>query len=185
MSIGSYSRRGVVFAGFTVLVCLSTLVEVAVEFGEGEMLRDMVDDIALFLLSSGILVLFCYDYLQQQRALSELRQQMNGMRGKLEKLDTDTLQITTQFRAIMQKQFSEWRLTESEQDIARALIKGLSFREVAELRETREKTVRQQAAAVYRKAGLTGRHELAGWFFEDLLNPSLDSAPNSSPNSSH
>lgn len=171
MSMKFFSTRGLVVAGFTLLVCLSTLFEVAVEFADGESLLEMSDDIALFLLGTAILVLFCYDYLQQQRALGELRLQMDTMRGKLERFDANSRQITTQFRAVMQKQFSDWQLTDSEQDIARALIKGLSFREVAELRETREKTVRQQAAAVYRKAGLSGRHELAGWFFEDLLNP--------------
>jgi len=62
-------------------------------------------------------------------------------------------------------------LIPAEQEIAMSLIKGLSFREVAELRQTREKTARQHAANVYRKAGLSGRHELAGWFFEDLFNP--------------
>ena len=53
------------------------------------------------------------------------------------------------------------------------MLKGLSFREIAELRETREKTVRQQASSVYRKAGVAGRNELAAWFFEDML----ESAP--------
>ena len=51
------------------------------------------------------------------------------------------------------------------------MLKGLSFREIAELRETREKTVRQQASSVYRKSGVTSRNELAAWFFEDLLGP--------------
>ena len=42
---------------------------------------------------------------------------------------------------------------------------------IAQLRETREKTVRQQASGVYRKAGVASRNELAAWFFEDMLSP--------------
>ncbi len=171
MSIKSLPQRSLLFAGFTALVFISSLIEVALEFGEGQSLVEMSDDVLMFLVSSGILTLFCYDYFQQRRALGELRSQLDAMRGRLESIDTESRFITTQFRAVMQKQFEQWQLTTSEQDIARALIKGLSFREVAELRNTREKTVRQQAAAVYRKAELTGRHELAGWFFEDLLDP--------------
>jgi hypothetical protein len=34
-----------------------------------------------------------------------------------------------------------------------------------------ETTARQQAGAIYRKAGLSGRHELAAFFLEDLLGP--------------
>ena len=71
----------------------------------------------------------------------------------------------------MQRQFEAWQLTESEQDVVILMLKGLSFREVAELRETREKTVRQQASTIYRKAGVGGRNELAAWFLEDLLVP--------------
>lgn len=48
------------------------------------------------------------------------------------------------------------------------LLKGLSFKEIAVVRDTVEKTVRQQASALYRKSGLSGRHELAAWFIEDF-----------------
>jgi len=36
------------------------------------------------------------------------------------------------------------------------LLKGLSLKEIATVRGTGERTVREQARAVYRKAGLTG-----------------------------
>ena len=68
-------------------------------------------------------------------------------------------------------QFETWKLTEAEREVAVLLLKGLSLREVATLRETSERTVRQQSLAVYRKAGLTGRAELSAFFLEDLLSP--------------
>jgi DNA-binding CsgD family transcriptional regulator len=68
-------------------------------------------------------------------------------------------------------QFETWRLTEAEHQVALLLLKGLSLREIATLRETSERTVRQQSLAVYRKAGLTGRAELSAFFLEDLLSP--------------
>lgn len=69
------------------------------------------------------------------------------------------------------RQFERWGLTPAEQEVALLLIKGLSTREIADLRSTREATVRQQAQVVYRKAGLQGRAELAAFFLEDLLAP--------------
>lgn len=42
---------------------------------------------------------------------------------------------------------------------------------MARARGTSERTARQQALAVYRKAGLAGRAELSAFFLEDLLLP--------------
>ena len=68
-------------------------------------------------------------------------------------------------------QFRAWKLTDAEREVALLLVKGLSLREIAGLRETSERTVRQQSLAVYRKAGLAGRAELSAFFLEDLLSP--------------
>lgn len=68
-------------------------------------------------------------------------------------------------------QFDRWELTPAERDVALLLLKGLSTREIGDLRETREATVRQQAQGIYKKAGLQGRAELAAFFLEDLLAP--------------
>lgn len=53
--------------------------------------------------------------------------------------------------------------------MALLLLKGLSFKEIAAVRENSERTNREQARGVYRKAGVTGRAELSAWFLEDLL----------------
>ena len=69
------------------------------------------------------------------------------------------------------QQFERWGLTAAEREVGLLLLKGLSHREVAELRGTGEPTARQQAQTVYRKAGLRGRADLAAFFLEDLLLP--------------
>jgi DNA-binding NarL/FixJ family response regulator len=51
------------------------------------------------------------------------------------------------------------------------LIKGLSMREIVFARDVKEKSVRQQATAIYSKAGVSSRYELAAYFIEDLLIP--------------
>ena len=73
------------------------------------------------------------------------------------------------------EQLQNWSFTQAEKDIGLLLLKGLSFKEIAELRQTSERTVRQQAGEVYRKSGLAGRNEFAAFFLEDLLLP--NSAP--------
>jgi len=71
------------------------------------------------------------------------------------------------------RQFDKWGLTPAERDVALLQLKGLRHREIADLRNTSERTVRQQALAIYRKAGLSGRTDLAAFFLEDLLLPGV------------
>ncbi len=68
-------------------------------------------------------------------------------------------------------QLSSWKLTDSEKEVAFLLLKGLSLKEIAEIRNTSEKTARTQAIAIYAKSGLAGRSELSAFFLEDLLMP--------------
>jgi DNA-binding NarL/FixJ family response regulator len=68
-------------------------------------------------------------------------------------------------------QFERWELTPAEREVGLLMLKGLSHREVAELRSTSEATVRQQALVIYRKSGLRNRSELSAFFLEDLLLP--------------
>jgi DNA-binding CsgD family transcriptional regulator len=68
-------------------------------------------------------------------------------------------------------QFSRWNLTEAEREVALLLLKGLSHKEVAAIRATSERTVREQARSLYAKAGLTGRAALSAFFLEDLIAP--------------
>jgi len=71
--------------------------------------------------------------------------------------------------AAIERQCNRWQLTEAERMVAVLLLKGLSMKEVAGIRGTTERTVRQQSLSVYKKAGLSGRAELSAFFLEDLL----------------
>lgn len=75
-----------------------------------------------------------------------------------------------EIRELIDKQFALWQLSHSEKDVALLLIKGLSMKEIASIRNTHEKTVRQQATALYKKSNLSGRQELAAFFLEDILS---------------
>jgi len=69
----------------------------------------------------------------------------------------------------VEEQFKSWSLTNAESEVALLLLKGLSFKEIAAVRDTGERTGREQARKVYAKAGVAGRAELSAWFIEDLL----------------
>jgi DNA-binding CsgD family transcriptional regulator len=73
--------------------------------------------------------------------------------------------------AKIDSQFEKWKLTPAEKEVALLLLKGFSHKDVARLRSVSEPTARQQAGSIYRKAGIAGRHDLAGFFLEDLVLP--------------
>lgn len=74
----------------------------------------------------------------------------------------------------IENQFARWHLSAAEAEVALLLLKGLSHKEIAGLRETSERTVREQSRSVYRKSGLAGRSSLSAFFLEDLLLPRAD-----------
>lgn len=69
------------------------------------------------------------------------------------------------------RQFTAWGLTPTEREIALLLLKGYGHKQVAANTGRSERTVRQHAVAVYQKAGLGGRAELAAFFLQDLMLP--------------
>lgn len=72
---------------------------------------------------------------------------------------------------IINEQLEKWQLSQAEKEVALLILKGLSLKEIATLRSTSERTVRQQATQVYEKAGVNNRAELSAFFLEDLLLP--------------
>jgi DNA-binding CsgD family transcriptional regulator len=97
------------------------------------------------------------------RRVRSLRTDVSRERARVARLSGELM-------AVMRNQFARWRLSPSEAEVALLLIKGLSMKEISQARSVSEKTVRQQATAVYAKAGCAGRHELAAHFIEDLLS---------------
>lgn len=84
---------------------------------------------------------------------------------------TEAQHLLAGLSAKIDAQFEKWGLTPAEKDVALLLLKGYSHKDIARLRSVSEATARQQARAIYRKAGFAGRHDLAGFFLEDLAVP--------------
>ncbi|NND43475.1 MAG: helix-turn-helix transcriptional regulator [Silicimonas sp.] len=77
------------------------------------------------------------------------------------------------FADLLETHFSEWGLTAAEREVALLAIKGYSVAETARIRASSEGTIKAQNAAIYRKAGVSGRLQLISLFIEDLLADGL------------
>jgi len=112
--------------------------------------------------------------LHLRRALGrarELDHHLEGTRADLDQARSEADALRAGLGTALDEQFERWGLTSAQREVALLVLKGLSYKEVAELRTTAEHTVRNQALAIFRKAGLAGRAEMAAFFIEDLLMP--------------
>jgi len=112
--------------------------------------------------------------LQLRRSLARahaLERHLEGTRSDLDRTRQEMIELRKGLGSALDHQFDRWALTVAQREVALLVLKGLSYKEIADLRNTAEHTVRNQALAIYRKAGLTNRAEMAAFFLEDLLAP--------------
>lgn len=91
------------------------------------------------------------------------------LKGFGERKDELLRAATGDYFDLVQQNFDEWELTPSERDVAILSIKGLMIAEIAQLRNTKEGTIKAQCASIYRKAGISGRPQLLSLFLDELI----------------
>lgn len=111
-----------------------------------------------------------------QRSLTEEQQFSNELQEEARKWKQVSKKYVDGLSVEIENQLDRWGLTEAEKEVAFLLLKGLSNKEVAEVRNTSVQTVRTQTNAIYTKSGLSGRSELSAFFLEDLLLPQKQEA---------
>lgn len=104
-----------------------------------------------------------------QRA-EDLAERLEASRSEAERWRGEVSELTAGLGSAIDRQLDRWSLSVAEKEVALLLLKGLSHKEIGEVRAVGEATARQQARAVYKKAGLSGRADLAAFFLEDLLS---------------
>ena len=86
-----------------------------------------------------------------------------------EEWETKNLKHIQGLSQSIKEKLDSWKLTPSEKEIALFSLKGLSTKEISDIRSTSEITIRQQLSSIYSKSGLRGKNELISFFLEDLL----------------
>jgi|TARA_Y100000310_G_scaffold259790_2_gene268561 DNA-binding CsgD family transcriptional regulator len=136
---------------------------------QGSSMSHLIEEALIITFSITATIYLIGNIRSQDRELSQLKQELAISNRQLHDASEEFGEVRTQYSELIRDQFQSWNLTDSEQEIAMLLLKGLSFKEIAAIRTTREKTVRQQASQLYAKAGVKGRYAFSAWFFEDFL----------------
>lgn len=153
-----------------VIVVLGSAADLFHDLKEGAATAHLVIEAVLIAASFTLIAVLAVGVVRQQRDNRRLKQELAAREVALPGGSSpEFLEARHRLAKLAERQFHEWGFTATEREVALLLLKGLSFKEIAAVRDTVEKTVRQQASTLYRKSGLNGRHELAGWFIEDFL----------------
>jgi DNA-binding CsgD family transcriptional regulator len=135
-----------------------------------ELLFELVDIAPIVMTSVGVALLFRVAQQQREEQGKVIRDlELARMQGQRWRAEART--YLDGLGNAIEAQFARWSLTDAEREVALLLLKGLSHKEIATVRAVSERTVREQARAVYSKSGLTGRAGLSAFFLEDLLAP--------------
>jgi DNA-binding CsgD family transcriptional regulator len=135
-----------------------------VDYGEGASLWHLAFESFIFLVAVAGVVLM---WLQLDRTRTDLVE----ARVEAEQWKKESSELIQGLGVAIERQFERWQLTKAEAEVGLFLLKGLSHKEIAKIRETSERTVREQSRALYRKSSLAGRSSLSAFFLEDLLLP--------------
>ena len=152
------------------VVVVGNLGDVLYDYREGASIAHILMELSIAIISFALITALTIGIWRQSRSNTRLKAELASVsQASEQELPPALASARHELALVLKKQFEDWQLTQTEREVAMLLLKGLSFKEIASVRDTMEKTVRQQASTIYRKANVSGRHAFSAWFIEDLL----------------
>jgi len=155
--------------GFLALVAIASGGDLLADLTQGATRRHLLQETGMLTLALATLVWLAWDHHRQAKQLRALNRALDEIRAMPAPPAPGVSDARHQLGKAILDQFNLWQLTKSEKEVGLLLLKGYSLKEIALLRGTAEKTIRQQASSIYQKSGVSGRHAFSAWFIEDLL----------------
>lgn len=163
-------ERWTIAAILTAVAVLAS-VDIYNDYFEGVALWHLSIEISVaFVAVAGVFYLI-RGWLRLQHSLAKEQQFSKDVEVEAEKWKRVSKIYMEGLSVEIDNQLNRWGLTKAEKVVAFLLVKGLSNKEIAKVKDTSVQTVRTQTNAIYSKSGLSGRSELSAFFLEDLLLP--------------
>lgn len=163
------SKERLTLSGIFFIVISLLIGDVIDDLSHGSSISHVLIEAGIILLCLvGIITLWLQLFLSKKE-VEQLSLDLNKAKEDLNKWRAETKSLTKGLAEKIDEQLSDWNLTTAEKEVSLLILKGLSNKEIADIRNTSEKTVRQQASSIYQKSNLSSRSELSAFFLEDLL----------------
>jgi DNA-binding CsgD family transcriptional regulator len=165
----SENIQKIFFTFILLLILVSQAMDIVQDFAEGATRSHLyLETLLCVFVIIGLIVLWSKNiFLKEQLYETEIA--LKKSETESNKWKAENLQLIQGLSSSIDKQLEDWKLSPSEKEVTLLLLKGLSLKEIAEIRKVSERTVRQQSVNVYEKSNLSGRAELSAYFLEDLL----------------
>jgi DNA-binding NarL/FixJ family response regulator len=151
------------------VIMLLNLADVVTDVSLGVPRWHILEEIIIVLAAAFGMLYLILEMRRRTKQLDQLKLTLSDSDQQLAHITNEMRSARHKYSEVIHQQFDQWQLTVSEQQVAMLLLKGLSFKEISAVRNTKEKTVRQQASAIYAKSGVDGRHAFSAWFLEDFM----------------
>lgn len=165
------SARPLLIAGLFAVIAVALALDVALDLRQGGSPAHVTVEMGSMGLALVGFALLARRLRAARARAQRLSQALGATHRDLERYRAEAADLLRGLGETIERQLERWGLTAAEKEVAVLLLKGLSHKEVAGVRGTSERTARQQARAIYQKAGLEGRAALSAFFLEDLLPP--------------
>ena len=154
---------------FFVLVLITNITDIVTSLWAGIDSLHIVQESFVCVLTLSLLLMLFLNSRAHSTQNSKLKKELDEAKFYSVHASKELIAAKRIFGEEISNQFSRWGLTESESDIALFTLKGFSAREIADLRNVSEKTVRNQLTSIYKKSATKGNVSFIAWFMEDLL----------------
>jgi DNA-binding CsgD family transcriptional regulator len=145
--------------------------DVVEDYRSGTELSHLMTEGLIMVVAVFGLAILLIQFRSLQHRAERLTVDLEAARREAERFREEAHEALRGLGEAIDNQFTRWGLSPAECEVGLLLLKGLSHRDIAQMRSTTETTIRQQALALYRKSGLRSRAELSAFFLEDLLLP--------------
>jgi len=158
-----------IIAAMLFIIMVLNSLDVLTDIKLGVPMWHIIEESFIVLMSAVGAIYLTLDIQKRSKQLESLAGNLDISQQHILNMNKKMELARKEYSQVIHQQFYAWNLTESEQQVGLLLLKGLSFKEIAVVRNTKEKTVRQQASTIYTKSKLEGRHEFSAWFLESFF----------------
>lgn len=162
-------RVQIVLAGIFLVIVTGGIVDLILDRPTTLLSGHVLFELAMVGVSLGAAAYLARGWFRAQRRASRLEAEVDRTEAERDAWRVRAGRALAGLGEALGDQFDAWGLTPAERETALMLLKGYSTKRIGKETDRSERTVRQHAVAVYRKSGLAGRAELAGFFLGDLF----------------
>lgn len=167
--IGLEQRERLILTVIFLVIFSLLIIDIWEDLSSGASLTHVAFEAVILALTMVGVIIQWFIYFNQKRDIKNLNINLDMARHDLNLYKSESKKFIEGLSQQIDDQLTQWKLSKAEKEIALLILKGLNNKEIAGIRNTSEKTVRQQVTAVLQKSKLSSRLELSAFFLEDLL----------------